>query len=335
MGKALFCVSERHRGVGLGDEIDLEVDASAAEGVDITGNITATVGAAWPPRIVEIELKRRGDVAYAKIGRDVDNEELFGPRLDELLRALQRLEAIPWLRPKESHGDLPDLLGRRVDSFVKGLRRSGAVPPLRAVLVGSFAEVRASGGKVTRVPGIARAVADDGATRSKRPRAEGACLAGFAAISRVVGRLAEPLFRGALIDFAAEPDAATLIRFFGATPPPAAERARIAHDALAELSGIVPRLILDSCIQVGAPDGQGIWLPQFHVAERLVEELRILYPIKDHTSDEVVTASAALQLAWNATANLVNEMMYGLTCHVRRSSSGRPARSISGRRGLR
>lgn len=75
-------------------------------------------------------------------------------------------------------------------------------------------------------------------------------------------------------------------------------------------------MILDTCIQVGATDGQGIWLPQLAVAERLVEELRLAYPIEEHTNEEVVTASAALQLAWNATANLLNEMLYGLTCHV-------------------
>ncbi|MEO5927563.1 MAG: hypothetical protein ABIO72_02555 [Patescibacteria group bacterium] len=316
MSKALFCVSERHRGVGPGDEVDLEVDADAAEGVDITGDITAAAGAPWPPRIVEMELRRSGKRAIAKIGRDVDNEALFGPRLDELLRVLERLEAITWLTPRETHEELLDVLAPRVDAFVRGLQRSGTVPPMKATITGSFAEVRACGHRVTRVPGIARAVADDGATRSKRPRAEGACLAGFAAISRVVGRLAEPLFQGAVIDFAAEPDAAALIRFFGATPPPVAERARIAHDALAQLPSAVPRLILDTCIQVGASDGQGIWLPQLRVAERLVEQLRVAYPIEDHTNEEVVIASAALQLAWNATANLLNEMLYGLTCHV-------------------
>ena len=45
MGKALFCVSERHRGVGPGDEVDLEVEASTAEGVDITGDIPGIAGA--------------------------------------------------------------------------------------------------------------------------------------------------------------------------------------------------------------------------------------------------------------------------------------------------
>lgn len=243
MGKTLFCVSGRHWGVALGDEVDLEVDADAADGVDITGDITATAGAPWPPRIVEMELRRKGNRAIAKIGRDVDNELLFGPRLDELLRTLERLEAIPWLTPRERRGDLVDVLTPRVDAFVKGLRRSGAVPKMTPVFTGSFAEVRASGRKATRVPGIARAVADDATTRSKRPRVEGACLAGFAAVARVVGRLAEPLFRGALVDFAAEPDAAALIQFFGATAPPVAERVRIAHEALAGLASAVPHLI--------------------------------------------------------------------------------------------
>lgn len=171
-------------------------------------------------------------------------------------------------------------------------------------------------GRSKHIPTIAWAIGEDDGLRRTAPRSVGACLAGFCVAARVVGALAGPLLRGALADFAADTDAPAVIEFLGGTAPSVAERARIAHEVGTSLPELLGQLVVEICIQQGGAAGQGISLPHKAIAEWLSDHVAVAYPIGHRTLKEGICAGAAIQLAWAATSVLLNEMLYGVTCHA-------------------
>jgi len=243
---------------------------------------------------------------------ELENTEIFGPRVADVVAALERLEAIQWFGDVGRPSHVFHVLSASTEDFARGLSRSGPLPPMKPVIKRSYAEVRAR--STGADPTIARALAEDTRSRAGCPRAEGARLASFVAVSRVLRPLAPRIFRGALLDFATDQDAPAAIDARGGRVPGVAERAQIAHTASRTLPELLPSIILSACAE-SATDGSGIWMPLRSVRQRLTDDLR-LGCSADLSRNHLACATAAVELAWEATFNILNETIYGVSCHI-------------------